>query len=168
MLQWLRNLFQERQTPAPPPLRRRPKPSYACTDHVEDDPPPYCHYCWDKAKKPTLFKPDHGRYDKRLCWDWICEDCVERRRAAAELRVKKYNNTSEAAALVFTEENGVFKCYDEPIEADFPLSYESLAPYVTRVLDIADGLLDHGIEFDGAIIHEGEVSHRKIPPHAYE
>lgn len=162
MLQWLFQLFgvpRQKTEPSPP---RRPRPSYACTDHVEDDPPPYCHRCpgrWNgTANKPTIFRPDPNRYDKRLCLDWICEECDKREIERLELERRKHNNTREAAELVFTQEGDIFKYHgQQPVEADFPLSYDSLAPYVIRILDAAFVWEYHGLDFDAVVIRDGKV-----------
>lgn len=152
-----------------------PHPSFeACRDHrlqceyhpeVKDgSAPSYCHSCcygWcdkDNWVKPTLFKPHGNGADTRWCLDWICEACDKRNKERKDFEERKYNNTEEAARLVFVEKDGVF-LYEgyEPVEADFVVSYESLAPYVTKIIDGASEWRYAGIEFDAAVIREGRV-----------
>lgn len=151
-----------------------PHPTFeACKNHrfqceyhpeVKDgSAPSFCHRCCygfetlDKWVKPTLYKPDPSRYDSRWCLDWICEGCFKRDEDRKDLEKRQYNNTREAAELTFTQEDGVFLYYGEPIEADFPISYESLAPYVIKIIDAAHEFLYNGIDFDTVVIRDGCV-----------
>lgn len=152
-----------------------PHPSFeACRDHrlqcqyhpeVKDgSAPSFCHRCsygWDpknKWTKPTLYKPHGNAADTRWCLNWICEACDKREADRKNLDERKYNNTVEAARLVFTEKDGVF-LYEghELVEADFPLSYEALAPFVTKAIDGADSFLSYGIDFEAIVIRDGRV-----------
>ena len=126
--------------------------------------PSFCHRCsngWNPKStwtKPTIYKQNTNAADSRWCLDWICDGCFKRDEDRKALEKRKYNNTIEAAKLVFKEKNGIwtYEC-DEPIEADFELSYESLAPYVTRIIDGASEWYYGGIEFDAVVIRDGHV-----------
>lgn len=160
MFKWLYKFLVKGEEIISPP-RRRPRPDYACTNHFEDDPPPYCHRCPDgwngKGNKPTLFRPDPNRYDQRLCLDWICEDCEKREKERKEFWIKRYNDTEEGAKLAFHEKDGVYYFEYVPIEADFEVNFSSLAPYVKRLIDAADNYFKDGLDFDVLIIREGKV-----------
>ena len=182
LFNWLRNIFSE---PTQAIIKQKfchwchrtncIHPDWeACRDHrfqceyhpeVKDgSAPSFCHRCsrgWEPSVqwvKPTICKSDPKRYDSRWCLDWICEACDEQDADRKDLEERKYNNTVEAAKLVFTEKNGVFLYENfEPVEADFPLSYESLAPYVTKAIAGALSYHYHGIEFDAIVIRDGRV-----------
>lgn len=135
-----------------------------CPYHDEVMPPPYCHRCCyaftkpNERVKPTLYKPDYDRYDKRLCLDWICEDCFRKDEERKDLDERKYNNTVEAAKLVFSQKDSVFVYENgEPVEADFPITYESLAPYVKKAIAGAQAFHYYGIEFEAIVIRDGHL-----------
>lgn len=141
------------------------KNTFKCQYHDKNksNPPSFCHSCsygWhspDTWTKPTIYKSDLNN-DTVLCTDWICETCDKREKDRKDLEERKYNNTAEAARLVFTEKDGAFFFEGrESVEADFPLSYESLAPYVTKAIDGADSFLNYGIDFEAIIIRDGRV-----------
>jgi hypothetical protein len=131
---------------------------------VKDGTPSFCHRCsygWkskDTWVKPTLYKPHGNGADTRWCLDWICEGCDKRDADRRDLEARKYNNTVEAAKLVFTEKDGVF-LYEghESVEADFELSYESLAPYVKKAIAGAESFHYYGCDFKSIIIREERV-----------
>ncbi len=54
-------------------------------------------------------------------------------------------NDIEGAKFAFRDNGTEFTYLSAPISADFELSYESLAPYVTQVLDMAAPLEGHGL-----------------------
>jgi hypothetical protein len=126
--------------------------------------PSFCHRCatgWTpriKWVKPTIYVPNANKADTRWCLEWICLGCFTRDEERRALAKRKYNNTLEAAQLVFKEKDGAL-AYEgwEPIEADFPVSHESLAPYVTRIIDGANEWHYHGLDFDTVVIREGRV-----------
>jgi len=63
----------------------------------------------------------------------------------------------EGARKVFREEGGRWFYLVAPIHADFRLSHETLAPYVTRVLDLAAPL-----EGAGLIVKLIEIKNGKV------
>lgn len=134
-----------------------------CPYHNEVMPPPYCHRCcYPSTKpseyvKPTLYKPDPNRYDRRLCLDWICEACDKRDKEREDLWNRQNQDTAEAAELSFTKENNEFFYYGQPLKADFSITYESLAPFVKRIHRIASPSLSGGIEWEYISIREGCV-----------
>lgn len=177
ILKWLNDIF----TPLPPPRGfcywchkdPCPFPTFeACRDHrlqceyhpeVKDgSAPSFCHRCshgWRPKDwvKPTIFKPHGNAADTRWCLDWICEDCDRRDAERKDLWNRQNQDTVEAAKLSFTNDGDEFFYYGYPLKADFPLSYESLAPFVKRIHKIAEPSLSGGIEWSYISIREGVV-----------
>lgn len=130
---------------------------------VKSGSPSFCHRCscgccdpstWTK---PTIYKPNTNRADTRWCLDWICEDCDRKDQEREDLWNRQDQDTAEAAELSFTKDGDEFFYYEYPLKADFPLSYESLAPFVKRIHKIASSSLEGGIEWEYISIREGCV-----------
>lgn len=66
-------------------------------------------------------------------------------------------NDQEGAKFAFREEGGNWFYLVAPIQADFKLSYEALAPYVAQVLDLAAPL-----EGAGLIVKLVEIKNGKV------
>lgn len=181
LLKWIGDIFTSMFTP-PPPERgfcywchkdHCPFPTFeACRDHrlqceyhpeVKNGAPSFCHHCsygWDSPDtwtKPTIYKPNTNKADTRWCLDWICEGCDRRDAERIDLWNRQNQDTVEAAELSFDKESDGFLYYGQPLKADFPLSYESLAPFVKRIHKIASPSLEGGIEWDYISIREGCV-----------
>lgn len=139
---------------------------FQCEYHPEvkdGSAPSFCHRCsygWDHKRtwvKPTIYKPDPNRYDSRWCLDWICESCDKQDKERKELWEKQHHNTVEAAMLAFTQKDGIFYYSYVPIEADFNVTYESLAPFVIGIIDASENWFNDGINFDAVIIRDGRI-----------
>jgi hypothetical protein len=64
----------------------------------------------------------------------------------------------EGAKFAFkTSDDGGMTYLGAPVEADFPLSYESLAPYVAEVLDQAAPIEGAGLGIHSVQIKNGQV-----------
>jgi hypothetical protein len=63
----------------------------------------------------------------------------------------------EGAKFAFRQQGSLFFYLNAPVHADFPLSFESLAPYVTRVLDLAAPLEGAGLFVKLVEIKNGKV-----------
>jgi hypothetical protein len=68
-------------------------------------------------------------------------------------------NSKEGARLTFGggRATSEFSYLGAPIEADFELSYENLAPFVVQVLDLAAPIEDAGRRVDRVEIKNGTV-----------
>ncbi len=66
-------------------------------------------------------------------------------------------NDIEGAKFAFREERGRWFYLVAPVTADFPLSYETLAPFVQQVLDLAAPL-----EGAGLIVKLVEIKNGKV------
>jgi hypothetical protein len=66
-------------------------------------------------------------------------------------------NDVERARFAFRERGGHFFYLTAPVHADFPLSFDSLAPYVSQVLDLAAPLEGAGLTVKLVEIKGGKV-----------
>ena len=66
-------------------------------------------------------------------------------------------NDIEGAKFAFREEGGHFFYLCAPVRADFKLSFETLAPYVSQVLDLAAPLEGAGLVIKLVEIKGGKV-----------
>jgi hypothetical protein len=66
-------------------------------------------------------------------------------------------NTAEYAEKCFGEGKTPFTYCEAPIQADFTLTYENLAPYVTKILDKAAPLEGAGLYVRLIEIKDGKV-----------
>lgn len=138
---------------------------FQCEFHpeIKSGVPSFCHRCsygWESSDtwtKPTIYKPDPNRYDSRWCLNWVCESCDKQDKEREDLWNRQNQDTVEAAKLSFTQEGDGFFYYGQPIEADFVITYESLAPFVTKIHNIAYEFLYNGIDWKHISIREGCV-----------
>ncbi len=75
------------------------------------------------------------------------------------IELRWVTNSVEGAKFAFGEGRVTpeFTYLGAPIDADFPLTYENLAPYVTQVLDIAGPLEGAGLQVKLIEIKAGKV-----------
>jgi hypothetical protein len=66
-------------------------------------------------------------------------------------------NDLEGARFAFRQEEDLFFYLGAPVQADFPLSYETLAPYVIQVLDLAAPIEGAGIDIKLVEIKGGKA-----------
>lgn len=63
--------------------------------------------------------------------------------------------------MAFVREDQRFFHEGAQVEADFPLSFEALAPYCCACIDAANEYLDHGVGFEAVVIRKGQVTIRR-------